>query len=125
MSLRTLGWLSGAYDLLLALPLLFAAEAVARAFGGPAPVPLVNAQLNGVFTLALAAGYFWAAGAPEARRGYYWVAGVLAKGAGAALFVADHFRGGSPASFLVFAASDGTLAVLTLVLLLSPRRPGA
>jgi hypothetical protein len=125
MTLKTLGWLSGAYDLLLALPLLFAAEAAARAFGAPAPAPLVNAQLNGVFTLTLAAGYFWAAAAPEARRGYFWVAGVLAKGAGAALFVADHLRGDSPPSFLLFAVTDGTLALLTIVLLLRSRRRSA
>ena len=125
MTLKALAWVSGAYDLLLALPMLFAAEAAARAFGSPAPVPLVNAQLNGVFTLTLAAGYFWAAAAPEARRGYFWVAGVLAKGLGAALFVVDHLRGGSPASFLLLAATDGSLALLTLVLLLRPPRPRA
>ena len=85
--------------------------------GAPPPTPLVNAQLNGVFTLALAAGYFWAAQDIEARRGYLWVAGVLAKGLGAALFVVDHFSQASPSSFLVFALTDGGLAVLTLVLL--------
>jgi hypothetical protein len=83
----------------------------------------VNAQLNGVFTLALAAGYFWAAGDVPARRGYFWIAGVLAKGLGAALFVADHLRGNSPPSFLLFALSDGGLALLTLGLLL--RGPAA
>jgi len=121
MSLRTLAWISGAYDLLLALPLLLVAPQLAALFGAPAPAPLVNAQLNGVFTLSLAVGYFWAARDVEARRGYLWVAGVLAKGLGAALFVADHFREGSPAAFLLFAATDGTLALLTLVLLM--RRP--
>jgi hypothetical protein len=35
--------------------------------------------------------------------------------------VLDNLRGGSPASFLLFAATDGTLALLTLVLLLRPR----
>jgi hypothetical protein len=121
MSLRTLAWISGVYDLLLALPLLLVAPQLAALFGAPAPAPLVNAQLNGVFTLSLAVGYFWAARDVEARRGYLWVAGVLAKGLGAALFVADHFREGSPAAFLLFAATDGTLALLTLVLLV--RRP--
>jgi hypothetical protein len=121
MSLRALAWISGVYDLLLALPLLLVAPQLAALFGAPAPAPLVNAQLNGVFTLSLAVGYFWAARDVEARRGYLWVAGVLAKGLGAALFVADHFREGSPAAFLLFAATDGTLALLTLVLLL--RRP--
>jgi hypothetical protein len=118
MRLRTLALVSGVYDLLLSIPLLVAADAMARAFGAPAPQPLVNAQLNGVFTLSLAAGYFWAAGDVEARRGYLWVAGVLAKGLGAALFVVDHYARGSPAPFLLFAASDGTLALLTAFLLL-------
>lgn len=117
MRLRTLALVSGVYDLLLGLPLLLAAPRVARAFGAPEPVPVVNAWLNGVFALTLAAGYFWAAQDVEARRGYLWVAGVFAKGLGAVVFLVDHFWNGSPASYLVFAATDGALAVLTLVLL--------
>ncbi len=120
MSLKSLALVSGAYDLLLALPMLFAAPLMARLFGAPAPVPLLNAQLNGVFTLTLAAGYFWAAGDPAARRGYFWVAGVLAKGLGALLFVVDHFTQGSPNAFLLFAGTDGALSVLTLALLTRP-----
>ena len=84
-------------------------------------MPLLNAQLNGVFTLSLAAGSFWARGDVDARRGYFWVAGVLAKGLGALLFVLDHFTQGSPVAFLVFAATDGLLALLTLALLLRER----
>jgi hypothetical protein len=122
-ALRRLALVSGVYDLLLAVPMLVAAPEVARLFGAPPPVPVVNAQLNGVFTLSLAAGYFWAARDVAARRGYLWVAGVLAKALGAALFVVDHLARGSPASFLLFAGTDGTLAILTLVLLL--RRPAA
>ena len=94
--LKTLAWVSAAYDLLLALPMLVAPGAMAALFGAAPPVPVVNAQLNGVFTLSLAAGYVWAAAAPEDRRGYFWVAGVLAKGLGVILFVADHFLRGSP-----------------------------
>lgn len=120
--LRALGYISGVYDLALALPMLFAPEATAQLFGAPPPVPVLNAQLNGVFTLTLAVGYFWAARAPSERSGYFWAAGVLAKLLGAALFVADHFLRGSPTSFLLFAASDGTLGVVTLVLLLLARR---
>jgi len=120
--LRALGYVSGVYDLALALPMLLAPSATASLFGAPAPVPVINAQLNGVFTLTLAAGYFWAVRAPFERRGYFWVAGVLAKLMGAALFVADHFARGSPASFLLFAASDGSLGVVTLLLLLTARR---
>jgi hypothetical protein len=119
--LKTLAWVSAAYDLMLALPMVFAAPATAALFGAPAPVPVVNAQLNGVFTFSLAAGYVWAAAAPDARRGYFWIAGVLAKGLGVVLFVADHFLRGSPASFLLFAVTDGTLALVTLALLLRSR----
>jgi len=118
MSLRTLALVSGAYDLLLGLGMLLAAPQVARLFGAPEPVPVVNAWLNGVFALALAAGYFWAAGDVGRRRGYLWAAGVLAKGLGAGIFVLDHLVNGSPNAFLVFAATDGTLALLTLALLL-------
>jgi len=116
-ALRTLALVSGVYDLALAVPMLLFAPQVAAAMGAPPPVPLINAQLNGVFTLALAAGYFWAARDVEARRGYMWVAGVVAKGLGAALFVLDHFQHGSPSSFLLFAVTDGSLAVLTAILL--------
>jgi hypothetical protein len=119
-ALRTLALVSGVYDLALALPMLLIAPQLAALMGAPPPVPLINAQLNGVFTLSLAAGYFWAARDVEARRGYLWVAGVLAKGLGAALFVLDHFQHGSPATFLLFAVTDGSLAVLTAILLLRP-----
>jgi hypothetical protein len=116
-ALRTLALVSGVYDLLLAVPMLLIAPQLAAMMGAPPPVPLINAQLNGIFTLTLAVGYFWAARDVEARRGYLWVAGVLAKGLGAALFVLDHFQHGSPASFLLFAFTDGSLAVLTAILL--------
>lgn len=118
MTLKALATLSGIYDLLLAAPMLLAPEATARLFGAPPPVPVLNAELNGVFTLTLAAGYFWAAGDIEARRGYLWSAGVLAKLLGASLFVLDHVLRGSPTSFLLFAVSDGALGLLTLALLL-------
>ena len=121
MNLRGLATISGLYDLGLAVTMLFFARAAARAFGAPDPVPILNAQLNGVFTLALAAGYFWARKDVGARRGYFWVAGVLAKGLGALLFTLDHFTQGSPVSFLLFAATDGLLALLSLVLLLRER----
>jgi hypothetical protein len=124
MSLRALALLSGIYDLLLGLPMLLAAPLVARPFGAPEPVPVVNAWLNGVFALALALGYFWAARDVSARRGYLWAAGVFAKGLGAGVFVLDHLLNGSPPAFLLFAATDGTLAALTLWLLLRPGREG-
>jgi hypothetical protein len=122
MSLRALALVSGIYDLALGVSMLFLAPTMAGLFGAPPPSPLINAQLNGVFASSLAFGYFWAAQDAEARRGYFWAAGVYAKALGAALFVWDHFTQGSPAAFLTFAGIDGTLAILTLFLLLRPAR---
>jgi hypothetical protein len=121
MSLRALAFVSAAYDFALALPLLVAAPVVARLMGAPEPEPVINAQLNGLFTLTLAVGYLWAAADVEARRGYLWIAGVLAKGLGCALFLTDHVLRQSPSTYLLFAATDGTLALLTLALLLRAR----
>jgi len=123
MSLRALALLSGVYDLLLGVPMLAAAPQLARLFGASEPVPIVNAWLNGVFALTLAGGYFWAARDIPARRGYLWAAGVFAKGLGAVVFVLDHFLNGSPPAFLLFAGTDGLLAVLTLWLLVSTPSP--
>jgi hypothetical protein len=117
VSLRFVAYLSAAYDFLLAAAMLLAPVAAARAFAAPDPVPVVNAQINGVFALSLAVGYLWAAEEPQARRGYFWVAGVLAKGLGAVVFLVDHWLRGSPASFLTFALTDGTLALLTFLAL--------
>jgi hypothetical protein len=119
--LRALALVSGVYDLLISLPMLFMASTMARLFGSPPPVPPLNAELNGVFTLTLGVGYFWAAARPYERRGYLWVAGVLAKGLGAALFVVDHVARSSPAPFLLFALTDGALAVVSAWLLLRAR----
>lgn len=121
LSLRALAVIGGVYDLALAGPMILAPELTARLFGAPAPVPVVNAQLNGLFTLTLALGYFWAAQDVDARRGYLWIAGVFVKLAGAALFIGDHFLRGSPSTFLVFAATDGSIALVTLAALLSTR----
>jgi hypothetical protein len=119
--LRALALVSAVYDLALGIPMLVAAPAIARVMGAGAPSPVINAELNGLFTVTLALGYFWAARDVPARRGYLWIAGVFAKAAGALLFVVDHFRRGSPDSFLLFAVTDGTLALATLVLLLRAR----
>ena len=124
-SLRALALLGGVYDLALAAPMLLAPEFMARVFGAPQPVPVLNAQLNGLFTLTLALGYFWCAQDVDARRGYLWVAGVFVKVAGAALFVADHFLRGSPTSFLLFAATDGSIGLVTLAALLRSSTPSS
>lgn len=121
MTLRVLSVVSGVYDLAIGVAMLVAARPMAALFGAPPPVPLINAELNGVFALAIGVGYFWALGDLEARRGYLWIAGVLAKTLGAAVFIFDHVSAGSPNAFLLFAATDGTLALCTAALLL--RKP--
>jgi hypothetical protein len=119
LSLRALAVLGGVYDLALSVPMILAPEFTARLFGAPPPVPVINAQLNGLFTLTLALGYFWCAADVGNRRGYLWIAGVFVKLVGASLFIGDHFLRGSPSSFLLFAATDGAIGAITLLALLS------
>lgn len=117
LNLKTLAVVSAVYDLALAAGMLFAAPLVASLMGAPPPVPLLNAQLNGVFTLSLGVGYFWALRDATRLRGYLWIFNVLTKGAGAALILLDQFTQGSPRTFLLLVASDGTLALATAWLL--------
>lgn len=113
--------ISGIYDALLGMTLLAGRETLARLFGTPLPVPPIHADLNGLFLIAVGAGYWWPWREPLKYRWYLWVMGPLLKGGGAALFVVDWAVRGSPPAFLVFAASDGALAAATLLaLLLSP-----
>jgi hypothetical protein len=106
------------YDLTVGLSLLFGRSLLARVFDVPLPVPAIHADLNGVFLVAIAAGYVLPFRDPRRYRGYLWVMGPLLKGAGAATFLLDHVLRGSPPSFLIFAACDGALAILTLLALL-------
>jgi hypothetical protein len=90
-------------------------------FDVPLPQPPIHADLNGVFLLAVAAGYLIPYREPASQGGrmYLWAMGPLLKGGGAAAFLLDYFLRHSPASFLLFAVSDGTLALVTLIGLLS------
>src|SRR5690242_4732583 len=85
-------------------------------FNVPPPTPPIHADLNGVFLLAVAAGYLipYRESLSTGGRTYMWVMGPLLKGAGALTFILDFVIRHSPASFLLFAASDGTLALITL-----------
>jgi hypothetical protein len=112
---------SGIYDALVGVALLTARPLLSRFFGVPLPEPAIHADLNGIFLLAVAAGYaipYRQADSP-AGRAYLWVMGPMLKGLGATVFVLDHFVRHSPASFLLFAASDGLLALLTVLALTS------
>jgi hypothetical protein len=110
--------ISGLYDTVVGAFLLFAADRLASLFGVAPAAPRIFSDLNGLFLLAVGAGYYLPWRDPARYRGYLWVMGPLLKGAGAALFLLDYLVRGSPASFLLFAASDGALAALTLWALL-------
>lgn len=109
------------YDLAAGLLLLAAPATVASWFGAPLPDPILFVRLTAIFLIAVGLGYLQPLRNPDAHRAYLWVFGPVLKGAGAAIFVADYCAGGSPASFLILAASDGALALATLIALV--RRP--
>jgi hypothetical protein len=119
---RVIAAVSGVYDVLVGLFLLLAAERFAALFGVAPAQPPIFSDLNALFLLAVGAGYYWPYRDPIGARWYLWVMGPGLKGAGAVAFLADYVIRHSPASFLLFAASDGTLALLTLAALWRERR---
>ena len=115
--------MSGVYDILVGAALFLFTTQMATAFGVPPPVPEIHAKLNGLFLLAVGAGYYLPWRDPERYRAYLWLMGPLLKGAGAALFIADYMLNDSPRTFLLFAFSDGLLGLWTLgALLLTGQR---
>jgi len=120
--LRLVSAISGLYDGLVGASLLLFPSAMAATFGSPPPVPPIFSDLNAIFLLCIGLGYWLPYRDPERYRGYLWVMGPILKGAGALAFVLDYIFRGSPALFLLFAASDGTLALVTLLALLASRR---
>ena len=113
---------SGIYDILVGVSLAAGRPFLQALFGLPAPSPPIHADLNALFVTTVGLGYWWPYRDPVRYRWYLWLMGPVLKGAGAAIFVADYLLRGSPASFLLFAACDGVLALVTLVALL--RREG-
>ena len=120
-SCRRVAAVSGIYDALVGVAMLAGRPLLSQFFAVPLPEPPIHADLNGIFLLAVAAGYSIPYRQPDSAggRAYLWVMGPLLKGLGAAVFILDHVIRGSPASFLLFAASDGALALLTLWALIS------
>ena len=123
--LRVIAAISGVYDALVGVVMLTAQGWLAVVFAVPLPRPPIHADLNGVFLLAVAIGYLMPYRAPQQHRGYLWVMGVFLKGAGALTFILDHLFRHSPPAFLLFALSDGTLALVTLWALLTVPPPEA
>ena len=121
MSLSAVALISGLYDSIVGALLLLAPATLAAWFGVPPASPRIFSDLNGLFLVAVGAGYVLPWREPRRYRGYMWVMGPMLKGAGAVIFLIDYFWRGSPAMFLLFAASDGTLALLTVYALLRDR----
>jgi hypothetical protein len=117
--LRAVAAISGLYDTVVGALLLLASAWLASAFGVPPAQPPIFSDLNALFLIAVGAGYYLPWRDPARHRGYLWVMGVGLKFAGAAVFLLDYYVRASPASFLLFAASDGGLALLTLYALIA------
>ena len=122
--LSTVAAVSGLYDFLVGAFLLLASDQVTLRFGVPPANPPIFSDLNALFLMAVGAGYALPWREPERYRGYMWVMGPVLKGAGAVAFVLDYWLRGAPSSFLLFAASDGILALATLwALMVEDARP--
>jgi hypothetical protein len=119
--LRLIAAISGIYDAAVGLFLLLAADHLADLFGVPPARPRIFSDLNAIFLLSVAAGYYGPWRDPRGGRWYLWVMGPGLKGAGALAFLLDYVVRHSPASFLLFAFSDGLLALLTLWALVATR----
>jgi hypothetical protein len=124
LRIRTVAAVSGIYDALVGVMMLAGRPLMSQLFAVALPEPPIHADLNGIFLLSVAAGYLIPYRQPDSAGGriYLWIMGPVLKSAGAAIFILDYFIRHSPASFLLFAASDGTLALLTLWALTSSAR---
>ena len=120
--LAAVALISGLYDLLLGGALLFALSETQLLLDVPAPRYPLNANLNGLFALAVGAGYLAVWRRPQESLWYLWIMGVFLKGGGAILLVLDQVLRDSPPVFLLFAAADGALAALTVYAIV--RYPG-
>ena len=123
--LKTVSAVSGVYDLVVGAVLFLFTAQMAATFGVAPPVPEVHAKLNALFLMVIGAGYYLPWREPDRNRAYLWLMGPILKGAGAAVFIADYFLNASPAAFLLFAASDGVLALWTLAALSSGPAPAS
>jgi len=122
VSVASVAAISGLYDCIVGAFLLLASGTFASLFNVAPATPPIFSDLNGLFLVTIGIGYYLPFREPDRYRGYMWVMGPLLKGAGALAFLLDYFYRGSPASFLLFAASDGSLALLTLYALAGRER---
>lgn len=109
------------YDLAIGLALLVATDRFASLFGVVVPEPRLFVTLTGLFLVCVGVGYLQPLRDPARHKAYLWIFGPLLKGAGAFVFVWSYLAGGAPESYLLFAATDGTLGLATLLVLLRDR----
>jgi hypothetical protein len=121
--LSVVAGISLVYDLTIGLALLVATDGVASLFGVVVPEPRLFVTLTALFLVCVGLGYLQPMRDPSRHRAYLWIFGPLLKGAGAMVFVWSYLYAGAPASYLLFAASDGTLAIVTMAVLFR-RDPG-
>ena len=119
--LRSVAAISGLYDTVVGALLLLVPAWFARQFGVAPASPPIFSDLNGLFLLCVGIGYYLPYSDPQRYRAYLWIMGPLLKFAGAAAFLLDYVYRESPRSFLLFAASDGVIAALTLYALVTTR----
>jgi len=70
---------SGLYDIVLGAALLAGRGLLTALFDISAPSPPIHADLNGLFLLAIGAGYVLPFRRPDRYRGYVWVMGPFLK----------------------------------------------
>ena len=122
--LSVVAGISLVYDLVIGLALLAAPDSFASLFGVAVPEPRIFVTLLGVFLVCVGLGYLPPLRDPARHRPYMWVFGVLLKAAGAAVFICYYAAGDAPSSYLLFAASDGSLALATAAALGLNRQSG-
>lgn len=106
------------YDLAIGLALLAATDRFASLFGVAVPEPRTFVTLTGLFLVCVGLGYSQPMRDPGQHRAYLWIFGPLLKGAGAIVFTWEHLANNAPGSYLLFASTDGALAIATLAVLL-------
>lgn len=116
--LSVVAGISLVYDLAIGLALLLATDRFAALFGVPVPEPRLFVTICGVLLVCVGLGYLQPMRDPARHRAYLWVFGPVLKGLGAYVFLCEHLWNGGPAAYLIFAASDGALALVTLAVLL-------
>jgi hypothetical protein len=114
---KTIAAISLVYDVSVGIALSLFRQQFQDLFGIAAAQPVIHVDLNALFVTCVGIGYILPYRDPVRYRGYMWIFGVLLKFGGAAAFTADYLLRGSPQSSLLFAASDGVLASLTLAAL--------